>query len=94
VAIICTVRIPHPLETVQSVERANPEVMSSIITGARQHMVSHRRFASEAEVLDMDEYASREDYDAFMAMAGTAVKQFGALLGDPPVDEVWEVIES
>jgi hypothetical protein len=68
--------------------------MSAIVTGARQHMVSHRRFASEAEVLDMDEYASREDYDAFMEMAGSAIKQFGALFDSPPVDEVWETIGS
>lgn len=91
--VICTVRIPHPLKHVEEIERAHPEVMSEIVAGARQYMVRHRRFASETEVLDLDEYATREDYDAFMSKCGDAVAAFDGLLGDPPRAEVWQAVK-
>ena len=92
-AVICTVRIPHPLAHVEAVERAHPEVMSEIVAGARQYMLSHRRFASGSEVLDIDEYATREDYEAFMGKCRDAVAAFDQLLGDPPRVEVWQAVK-
>lgn len=87
--VICTVRIPHPLAEVEAIEHANPEVMSQIVAGAREYMISHRRYTSETEVLDIDEYATVEDYDAFRAKAGDAISTFDGLLPTPPTVEVW-----
>ncbi len=92
-AVICTVRIPHQLEKVQRVEEAHPEVMEAIGSAAMKYMTAHRRTATDGEVLDLDEFASREDYDAFIAEAGPAIRRYGELLGAPAVDTVYTVVE-
>jgi hypothetical protein len=92
-AVICTVRIPHDLEKVQRVEEANPEVMNEIMGAAMKYMTSHRRTATDGEVMDLDEFASRADYDKFIAEAGPAIHKWGELLGAPGVDTVYDVIE-
>jgi hypothetical protein len=91
--VVCTVRIPHVLEKVQRVEGDNPDVMEVIGAAARKYMLAHRRTATDQEVMDLDEFASREDYDAFIEEAGTAIARYGELLGAPAHDTVYTVIE-
>ena len=92
-AIVCTVRIPHALEKVQKVEADNPQVMDAIMGPAMKYMTAHRRFATDGEVLDLDEFSSREDYDKFMAEAGPAIQQYGELLGAPAQDTIYTLVE-
>ncbi len=92
-AVVCTVRIPHPLDHVQQVEQDNPDVMEAIMTAAMKYMTGHRRTTAGDEVMDLDEFASREDYDAFIAEAGAAIQRYGALLGAPAQDTVYTVVE-
>jgi hypothetical protein len=91
--VVCTVRIPHALAKVQKVERDNPDLMEAIGTAARKYMIGHRRTATDAEVMDLDEFASREDYNAFIGEAHTAIARYGELLGAPAQDTVYTVIE-
>lgn len=92
--IICTVRIPYSLEHVQRVEAEHPEVMQEIMTVAAKYMTGHRRTATDGEVMDLDEFASRESYDAFIAEAGPAIARYGqAMGGAPPQDTVYSVVE-
>lgn len=79
--VVCTVRIPHPLAKVQEVEATITDEMAQIMAAAQKYMTGHRRVTDGAEVLDIDTYASREDYDAFLGEAGAAVKKYGELLG-------------
>lgn len=92
-AVICTVRIPHALEHVQRTEADHPEVMQEIMTAAMKYMTGHRRTATDGEVMDLDEFASREDYDAFIGEAGDAIRRYGELLGAPAQDTVYTVVE-
>lgn len=92
--VVCTVRIPYSLEHVERVEAEHPEVMQEITAAAIKYMTGHRRTANDDEVLDLDEFASREDYDAFIAEAGPAIARYGeALGGPPPKDTVYTVVE-
>ena len=91
--VVCTVRIPRALAKVRQVERDNPDVMEVIGAAARKYMIAHRRTATDAEVMDLDEFASREDYDAFIGEARTAIERYGELLGAPAQDTVYTVIE-
>ncbi|UGS37263.1 hypothetical protein [Capillimicrobium parvum] len=92
-AVICTVRIPHDLEKVQQVEADNAEVMQAIMAAAQKYMTGHRRTARDGEVMDLDEFASREDYDAFIAEAAPSIRRYGELLGAPAQDTVYTVVE-
>jgi hypothetical protein len=92
-AVICTVRIPHQLDHVRRVEADNPDVMQQIMDAAMKYMTGHRRTATDTEVMDLDEFASTEDYDRFIAEAGDAIQRYGELLGAPASDTVYTVIE-
>jgi hypothetical protein len=92
-AVICTVRIPHALDHVQRIEAENPGVMQEIMTAAMKYMTGHRRTATETEVMDLDEFARREDYDAFIGEAGDAIRRYGELLGAPAQDTLYTVVE-
>jgi hypothetical protein len=90
-AIICTVRIPRAHAEVQSVEDGNPELMERIGGAAFRHMTTHRRLIGDGEVIDIDEFPAREDYDAFMSEVGDEVARYGKLLGAS--DTIYDVLE-
>jgi hypothetical protein len=81
VSIVCTVRIPHPLERVTRYEAENAQLMEPIIAAAQKHMSGHRRIENDREVIDLDEFGAMGDYDAFMADAGDAVRAYNEAMG-------------
>ena len=90
--VMCTVRIPKPLEEVRAFEAANPDLMKPIGDIAARHMISHRRMVHGDEVMDLDEFEREEDYRAFIGEAGEAIHRYGVLLGVHPEDTLWKVV--
>lgn len=91
-AILVTAHVPHSLATVTAFERDHPELVAPIVAAAARHQLSHRRFVSDDVVMDLVEYATRADYDAFFAEAGDAIRRAGELLGAQARDTVWEPV--
>lgn len=91
--VICTVRIPLPLERLREVEDANPDLLRQIQEIAARHMTGHRRVAQGDQVLDLDEFESEEHYRAFIAEAGEAIHRYGVLIGARPEDTLWKVVD-
>ena len=89
---LVTVRNPYPLDKVQRFEQEHPEVMEPIIAAARKYMTSHRRVERAGEVMDLDEYATEEDYQLFLAEAGDAIRAYSELLGGGVHDVVWTTV--
>ena len=79
--IVCTVRIPHPLERVTAYEADRADLMGPITQAAMQHMSGHRRIENDDEVIDLDEFPAMADYEAFMAAAGEQVREYNAEMG-------------
>lgn len=89
--IVTTVRIPRSLADVERVEEEHPELMEEIGSAAIKYMTRHRRLAGRDEVLDIDDYATRADYEAFVAEASAAIARYSELTGAD--DAVYEVVE-
>ncbi len=90
-AVLVTVNIDAPYEHVEQVEAANPDVMSGIIGAAMKYMRGHRRTYRDGFVMDIDEFDSADDYNAFIAEAGPSIKRYGELVGVAPRDTLWVV---
>jgi hypothetical protein len=89
-AIIVTVRVEADPERVGRVEGDNPELVQEILKAAEGRMKSHRRFGRDGETLDIDEYDSVADYEAFYAEALSAIERLGEAIGTPYRDTVYE----
>jgi hypothetical protein len=89
-AIIVTVRVDADPERVGRVEADNPELVQEILAAAEGRMKSHQRFGRVGETLDIDEYDSVADYEAFYAEALPAIERLGAAIGTPYRDTVYE----
>lgn len=92
-SLLVTVRIPHPLAEVESVEQAHPEVMERIMQAAMKYMAGHRRFERDGEVMDLDEYAEEADYRKFFDEAGEAIREYSELVGGGVHDVLWNSVE-
>jgi hypothetical protein len=88
--IIVTARVDADANRLEQVERAHPDLMEAILAAAHGRIRSHRRFGRDGETLDIDEYDSRADYEAFHAQARAAIEQLGEALGVPYRDTVYE----
>jgi hypothetical protein len=91
-SLLVTVRIAHPLDRVEQLEAAHPEVMQRIRAAAVKYMTSHRRVARDGEVMDIDEFMEETDYHRFFAEAGDAVREYGELLGGGVSDVLWNTV--
>lgn len=90
-SILVTVEIAAAPATVQKIEQDHPEVMDPIVAAASKYMTGHQRIFQEDRVMDLDQFASKEDYDAFIAEAGEHIKRYGELIGTPTTDGLWTV---
>lgn len=90
--VLCFVRIPRSQQEVDRIEAANPDVVQAIVAAASKYMTRHRRAASDVEVVETEEFASQEDFDAFMAEAAPAVERYDALLGAPTEVTLYRII--
>ena len=83
--IVCFVRIPASQEKVDEMEAANPQTMEGIITPATKYIKRHVRAVADGVVIEVDEYASREDYDAFMTEAKPAIREIAVAAKVVPI---------
>lgn len=88
-AIVVTVNIDADIAQVEKAEQENPEVMQVIGGAAEKYMTNHRRTVRDGHVMDLDEFDSMDDYQAFFAEAGEAVKKYGEAVGVAPRDTIW-----
>lgn len=88
--IIVTVRVAAEPATVERVEADNPELMQAILKAAEGRMKSHRRFGRSGETLDLDEFETAADYEAFHAEALPAIEKLGKAIGAPYQDTLYE----
>jgi hypothetical protein len=91
-SLLVTVRIPHPLDEVQRIEQAHPQIMQPIIQAAMKYMASHRRVERDGEVMDLDEYVDEANYDRFFAEAGDAIRVYNELVGGGVHDVLWNAV--
>jgi hypothetical protein len=87
--IVVTVNIDADPALVEKAEQDNPEVMQVIGAAAGKYMTGHRRTVRDGQVMDLDEFASAADYDAFIAEAGEAIAKYGKAIGIAPRDTLW-----
>jgi len=92
VSLLVTVRIPHPLEKVERIEAAHPEIIRQVAAAAVRYMTSHRRVERDGEVMDIDEYVDEAAYRAFIAEAGDAIREYTELVGGGVHDVLWNTI--
>ncbi len=91
-SLLVTVRIPHPLNEVQQIEKSHPEVMHSIMAAAMKYMTGHRRVERDGEVMDIDEFVEEADYRKFFGEAGEAIREYSELLGGGVHDVLWNTV--
>jgi len=91
-SLLVTVRIPHPLEEVERIERSYPELIQRVAEPAMKYMTSHRRVERDGEVMDIDEYATEEDYRRFFDEAGDAIRKYNDLVGGGVHDVLWNTV--
>jgi hypothetical protein len=88
--VIVTARVDADPTEVERNEVEHPELMQAILKAADGRMRSHRRFGRPGETLDIDEYDSLADYEAFFSDARPAIVRLGEALGSPYRDTVYE----
>lgn len=91
--ILVTVTFDAAPDVVAKVEQDHPELMQALGSSAAKYFVSHRRVVQDDRVMDLDEFASRADYDAFMAEASDAVKKYEELVGVTATEVFWTVAD-
>jgi hypothetical protein len=91
--IVVMVHVDAEHERVARVERENPELMEQIIAAAEGRMKGHRRLFREGQVIDIDEFDTVADYEAFVAEAQGAIARLGEAVGVAYRDVVFSVDE-
>lgn len=87
--VLVTVNIDAPREHVEQCEREHPEVIAGVAEAAVKYMTGHTRTYRDGFVMDVDTFASEDDYHAFIAEAGLAIAAYAELIGVVPRDTVW-----
>lgn len=91
-SMVCTVHIPHSLETFQKAEADNPQITEVIVAAATKYMTGHRLASADGEVLEINEFANAEDYHKFIGEAGAAIEELNVVLGTPAVDRLYTYV--
>ncbi|HWI21579.1 MAG TPA: hypothetical protein VNT22_03090 [Baekduia sp.] len=89
--VVVTVLIDAPPSVVAKVESDNPDIFDKIMGPAEKYVTAHRRLLGEASVMDIDEFASMEDHDAFVAEAAEGIELYGKALGVTLTGTLWEL---
>jgi hypothetical protein len=92
-SILVTVTFDAAPEVVAQVEEDHPDLMQTLGASAAKYFVSHRRLVRDDRVMDLDEFASKADHDAFLAEAGDVVRKYEQLVGGQATDTVWTVLD-
>lgn len=89
-SIVVTVRVAADPVRVERIESEHPGLMDVIKSAAQGRMRVHRRLGRVGETLDLDEFDSVADYEAFHAEAGEAIQALADEIGTPYRDTVFE----
>lgn len=88
-AYICTAVFNCDVEALERVEKAHPEIMDSISAAAEGRMLDHVRYTRPGTTMDIDTFASPQEYEAFIAEAKEHIALYCKLAGAEVVDTVW-----
>jgi hypothetical protein len=89
VAYICTVVFNCDVEALERVETIHPEIMDAISAAARGRMLNHVRYTGPGRTMDIDTFATPQDYEEFIAEAKEHIARYCELAGAEVVDTVW-----
>jgi len=68
--VLVTLKIPASAKKLEEIARAKPDLLSGIIEQAKSHGLIHHRFwASETELLVVDEWPDEKSFQAFFETA-------------------------
>jgi hypothetical protein len=67
--------------------RQNPDLEQAILKGIYEHgLIGCQRLVGDGEFLDIDEWPGQTERDAFVAAAGSALKKWNQLMGNPETE--------
>lgn len=86
-----TVKFKADPKLAHRVLRENPDLERAILKGIYEHgAIRCARLIGTGEFLDIDEWPSEKERDAFVAAAGPALKKWNGLMGNPETEtQVW-----
>ena len=86
-----TVRFKADPIKAHDILRDNPDLEEAILKGIYEHgLIRCTRLVRDGEFLDIDEWPSEKERDAFNAAAGAQLKKWRELMGDPDTEtQTW-----
>jgi hypothetical protein len=71
--------------------RENPDLEAAILKGIYEYgLIRCARLVGDGEFLDIDEWPSEKERDAFVAATGPALKKWNELMGNPDSEtHIW-----
>lgn len=90
-----TVRFKADPQVAHRVLRENPDLEVAILEGIYKHgLVRCARLVGDGQFLDIDEWPSEKERDAFVAAVGPALRKWNELMGNPETEtQVWRSAE-
>jgi hypothetical protein len=86
-SFIVSVRFKADPKVAHRALRENPDLEEAILKGIFDHgLIRCTRIVREGEFLDIDEWPSERERDAFVAAAGPALKKWNELMGNPETE--------
>jgi hypothetical protein len=92
---VVTIRFKGDPKKAHQVLRDNPELYDAVHEGIYKHgLVRCWRYVSDGEFLDVDEWESEADRDAFNAAHGAQIKEWVRLAGITPEEtKTWRTAD-
>jgi hypothetical protein len=82
-----SVRFKADPKLAHDVLRENPDLEQAVLKGIYEHgLVGCQRLVGDGEFIDIDEWPSETERDAFVAAAGPALKKWNELMGYPETE--------
>jgi hypothetical protein len=92
-SIVVTVLITGTtVEKVRQVEKVHPELKQKMIDLTKKHgLIAHRELHNGDEILHVDEWKTKEGFEAFLKEARPTIDELARLRGaNIPTDKVWK----
>jgi heme-degrading monooxygenase HmoA len=96
-SVVMTLRVVGDGEAAERLAAEEPSLFSDTIAGATERgLISHRFYASDNEILVVDEWPSREAFQDFFHDAGPQIQQVMSRVGvsTEPVITFWRKLET
>lgn len=92
----CIVFIEFPLDIGEYYEAAKAIDFDWTAVDAAEQKAGVRhlqQITQPGRFIDIDEFPSREAYDAYQKVAAAAIREYESLLGVTPTVEIWDVAD-